>query len=343
MQIRCNVKSIYWCDGRTTAVSPMYGCTDGSDEGLYCLNIDCPAGYWKCADNLQCIHADLVCDGELKDIPYGCKDKSDEDRELCCRGDWTCLTGTDCVPKQSVCDGIVNCNDGSDELLEMCTHWACHTEMWKCNDLKCIYQTEVCDGFTQCNDTSDEQACQNWTCAGNWWKCKDGLQCVAGETVCDGKTNCNDFSDEDDEFCMKYQCLPNYSKCANNLQCIEDSHICDENIHCLDGSDEQCDARCLKEPLGDRKAIVKNCDENSDICLPFNKFCDGVAACPDASDETQVWCSCEGWGLVDYGTVVNGLCVHEEWCLVVGKDSTGRCLTNNSDNDVNSNVTGEQY
>ncbi len=212
--------------------------------------------------------------------------------------------------------------------------------MWKCKDLRCIYQTEVCDGTPQCNDTSDEQACRNWTCYDNWWKCKDGVQCIDGETVCDGKTHCNDFSDEGDEFCMKYKCLPNFSKCANNLQCIKDSYICDGEINCLDISDEECDARCLKEPLGNKKAIVKKCEENPDICFPFEQFCDGVADCPDGSDETQVWCSCEGWGLIDYDGTDNQLCVYKEWCLVETMDSSMRCFANNTDLTDNTHSTG---
>ncbi len=282
--LRCNntvqcIKHEYWCDGRNAADALVLqdlstitvGCQDSSDEGYECETWDCPIDFWKCADGLQCIKAKYVCDGRnftFKDQDviirymydaevYGCKDASDEHGKLCCTHDWPCLDGHGCVENELVCDGNADCNDESDEFLSICRTWNCSEGMWKCHDLKCIDLTKVCDGVAQCNDASDEQACANWTCTNKWRKCNDNIQCIADESVCDGREDCFDLSDEYDNFCIKYQCPTNFTKCANNLQCVKSIDICDGIFHCLDISDEQCEAHCLKVPLGGQKAIIK--------------------------------------------------------------------------------------
>ena len=83
------------CDGKTIATS-MFSCQDGSDEGSFCVDYECPIIQWKCADDLQCIRVDGVCDG----IRHHCRDKSDEHNQLCgCKDgyDWPCDDGDGCV------------------------------------------------------------------------------------------------------------------------------------------------------------------------------------------------------------------------------------------------------
>ncbi len=192
----------------------------------------------------------------------------------------------------------------------------CSEGMWKCHDFKCIDLTNVCDGISQCADGSDEQTCANWTCAKNWRKCNDGHQCIPDETICDGDNTCSDKSDEDGKFCIEYKCPSNFRKCANDWQCINDVNICDGIYHCLDLSDEYCDSSCLKASLGGKKVIIRKCKENTGVCLPVDEYCNGVADCPDASDEARSNCSCELWGLrTSYAADIR-FCLHHEWCLV---------------------------
>ena len=44
--------------------------------------------------------------------------------------------------------------------------------------------------------------------------------------------------------------------------------------------------------------IVKKCQGDSGRCVSVKQYCDGIAQCPDASDETQAECTCEDWDLV---------------------------------------------
>ncbi len=269
---------------------------------------------------MQCIDTEYVCDGKgsasnnLYYI-YGCEDESDEDDKLCC-----VVNGLGDITKPLICDGNYDCYDKSDEFFDVCKTWNCSEGMWKCKDFKCIDLTEVCDGITQCNDASDEQACETWHCHKGWRKCRDGHQCIPDEAVCDGDASCMDRSDEDDEFCIEYNCLPNFRKCANRWQCIKDIHICDSEYHCLDISDELCDSNCLQGHVGAEKSIIKKCEDDPGVCIPVDQYCDGVADCPDASDEAKSDCSCEGWGLISHDNKGLMLCLYPEWCPVDGSD-----------------------
>ncbi len=96
--VKCNdstqcIQNTGWCDGRAYSYEyefdECYACRDGSDEGPQCRDYDCLPNYWKCADDLQCIPVENVCDGSV--IPgdincfnkkQNCRDKSDESNVL---------------------------------------------------------------------------------------------------------------------------------------------------------------------------------------------------------------------------------------------------------------------
>ncbi len=266
-----------WCDARTDG---YFGCVDGSDElPSNCVEYECIATYWKCADNLQCLKAKHVCDGRgyISGIQsqYGCKDKSDEHNKLCgyCTrdGEWPCQDGDGCADTEQVCDGSSHCNDGSDEYRDVCLTWNCTEEMWKCHDNRL---------------------------------------CIPRSSVCDGEINCIDSSDETD--CLTYTCLENARKCANNEECIEIKAICDGEIDCLDGSDEMCSASCLETPL-EVRTIVRRCTEDSTKCFPVERYCDRMADCPHGSDEGDSFCSCDDWNMYMCKVGASKLCIYQEW------------------------------
>ena len=62
------------------------------------------------------------------------------------------------------CDGHEDCNDGSDESIELCTTWVCAPEMLTCGigPPRCVETlTHMCDGRHDCRDGADEsiEAC----------------------------------------------------------------------------------------------------------------------------------------------------------------------------------------
>ena len=82
------------------------------------------------------------------------------------------------------CDGIIDCIDGSDEIV--------NKPGFKCN--KCVLpQNNLYDNLTQCDDHSD--MCffvSNDSC----FQCLDKRLWISSKQVCDGVNDCSDFSDE---------------------------------------------------------------------------------------------------------------------------------------------------
>ena len=172
----------------------------------------------------------------------------------------------------------------------------------------------MCDGKIHCGNRADEDPvmCAQWNCSTGWWKCEDGLQCIDESLVCDGNPQghdfgCKDSSDEDPTMCVEWDCPAvacddgtpcSFTKCADNFQCIRRGAICDGNFDCSDRSDELCDDRCLIKPLEPEEIdIVMTCPEDQRVCVSVKQYCDGIAQCPHASDETQASCTCEHWGM----------------------------------------------
>ncbi len=179
--------------------------------------------------------------------------------------------------------------------------------------------------------------CAQWNCTDGRMKCLDGLECIPVSWVCDGSNwpaqGCRDGSDEDPTKCSQWDCntgLENtlncesandctHTKCADNLQCLKRTAICDGKFDCKDRSDELCNDVCHAIPLKPwEEDIVKKCKEDMGRCVSVKQYCDGIAQCPDASDETQAGCTCEDWGLTSCTVKDTGYCMNTNW---VQKDS----------------------
>ncbi len=333
---RC-IEERFVCDGWDSTPS----CND--EDPTLCRQWDCPSTYWKCHDGLKCIREEFLCDSNYP----RCDDHSDKDDVVCSQwnctvGKWKCDDGRQCVDNDSRCDGkhigdhgaFDGCSDRSDESNKYCgcpvaTDFPCH------NGDGCLAPEKVCDDFDgaqtsmNCADGSDEleSVCESWNCSENLWKCPE-LKCVP---LCDGEADCSDASDEDKNMCVEYTCMPGYRKCADNLECVKDAQICDGEFDCNDRSDERCNDHCLKAALeGDDRDIVKTCQEDENVCASVKQHCDGIAHCPDGSDETDSGCTCEDWGLVSCNNKENSqiYCLHKNWGLVDGLDKSAvECQT----------------
>ena len=63
-----------------------------------------------------------------------------------------CPDDSKCIRHDQFCDGTKDCDDGSDESVDVCKDKDCHYNQDRCpgDDPKCIYKTQFCDGTEDC-------------------------------------------------------------------------------------------------------------------------------------------------------------------------------------------------
>ena len=108
------------------------------------------------------------------------------------------------------CDGVVDCVDGSDEIV--------NKPGFKCNE--CVLpQNNLYDDLAQCDDNLDLCLFKN---NGSCFECLDKRLLISSKQVCDGEYDCHDFSDE----CLCDDNI-NAKKCVDLFQ--EKDVLCTEN------------------------------------------------------------------------------------------------------------------
>lgn len=235
----------------------------------------------------DCIEASKKCNGV-----FDCKDKSDEDKEMCKKqnlcyvDEFRCDSGQ-CIPYKQRCDKNFNCKDKSDEkdCPKDGLSFKCRNDQIKCpNSDTCIYATQICDMKNDCSDGFDEseENCKR-KCHESEFKCASG-QCIPKEFECNQDQDCVDGTDEH-EGCVS-QCQPPKRACGNG-HCIPEKLFCDGNEDCSDGFDEKnCNANDIDNPCGLDEFMCKS-DKS---CISKKKICNMDRDCPLGEDEKG--CDC---------------------------------------------------
>ncbi len=272
-----------------------------------CQQWNCVSGWWKCKDNIQCLHEKNICDGGKYGKgrrTIGCKDGSDEahcENRTCPKGRWKCKDGITCIDNDRVCEGTrysgVHCPDKSDEQADFCRTWICSPGKWKCSDgSKCLPEKQILDKSKNCYDGSDEmiEYHRGRICPAGWKRCNDTGQCIYEKYWCDGRDNtsgrdnklrlygCMDGSDEGPS-CKHWECLPDFWKCSDDLQCIMSELVCDGQKNCLDFSDEH-NKLCGCPRNNDWPCM------DGDGCIEQINVCNGNSDCKNETDEASLFC-----------------------------------------------------
>ncbi|XP_050054368.1 modular serine protease-like [Aphis gossypii] len=130
------------CIDRSAKCNGKIDCVDGSDEFLY-----------------ECIVPEL--ESELARIKLERQTQVTNQSKCVSNAEYSCKSGQ-CIDIISICDGIPDCNDKSDETVELCKSGVvCPKNTFTCKYGACISNQKKCDGSQDCVDGSDEANCDS--------------------------------------------------------------------------------------------------------------------------------------------------------------------------------------
>ena len=202
------------------------------------------------------------------------------------------------LPISKLCDYILDCDDDSDEKLDICFIPKCN-QGFRCRSGQCIHIDEVSDSIFHCIDQTDEyinildpsrkkklkkysdQRQANFKCSeseqhsfGIHHLCIYMLNSFNQLYPCEQGNHL--------EKCNEHKCT-GYFKCPNQY-CLPVRYVCDGREDCLLGEDE------LNCPLPLSCPGMMKCRES--ICIPMIEVCDGVVHCPSGDDERMCSAGC---------------------------------------------------
>ena len=238
-----------------------------------CHNETCiSSNFPTCIDN-QCVTSHVIC------TSY-CPEKEP------CSQVFQCADNS-ILFKSQFCDGIVDCPDGSDEIMNQ--------PGFKCG--QCVLpQNNLYDAIAHCDDYLDNCFDDDEYC----FECFDKRLLISSTQVCDGVRDCYDLSDE----CL---CEAHF-----NTEMCKNTFI-NETLQCFDHEKLQ--------PLG----ISFNISANNSSVISRNPFiecytkfsasifatvCDGRPECKDYSDE----CQCENPPAFCYDTCHSLIPMGDRYC-----------------------------
>ena len=187
------------------------------------------------------------------------------DQQYCHRKPAFQCNNDDLIFLDLFCDGIVDCLDGSDEIVNQ--------PGFKCNE--CVLpQSNLFDDVAQCDDESD--LCQNETVS--CFQCFDKRLVISSSQVCDGVNDCFDMSDEclcelqiEGQSCASLLDTKQFSSCFENENIISLRNSLQIRVNPIQSSSSKFQPVTCQNKFGSTQA----------------KLCDGRPECKDYSDECQ--------------------------------------------------------
>ena len=221
---------------------------------LKCDNSTCYS-FHSSTKNANDIFSYVLCTSVCSDKPY-CHKKS---AFQCSHGSYIFL--------DHFCDGVVDCIDGSDEIVSQ--------PGFKCN--QCVLpQNNLYDDLAQCEDKSDLCLFANsYSC----FECLDKRLLISSKQVCDGINDCYDLSDE---------CLCDIN--VNAKQCV--SLFETKRSSCFEKSKDNFLNTFIKIDVFNRFSRMSNyqyisCPTKNGSVIAIR--CDGRPECKDYRDECECY------------------------------------------------------
>ena len=89
-----------------------------------------------------------------------------QSNNLTCDPDWQYECPNQlCIPGSYACNFVRDCDDGSDETVELCSNRKCKDSTeFRCKSGQCISNALRCDKRFDCADKSDEEECNHGKC-----------------------------------------------------------------------------------------------------------------------------------------------------------------------------------